>query len=422
MTDQIKEIKTAVTKIVEQKTAAMSTELETKNAEIAELKTSVDEMKNLQADMESKMAEIGTSATTDTSKFDRKAANEALRTAMDAKTSKGPVEIKALTIGGAGGESLAIDDELGRSIIERARETVVILGAVGSKSVGSVNYRELVLATYPATDETGENTTLAGADWSATATQTYVEVVMKVGKQYAKPQITHEAAADPHIDLMAHLETLLSAEIGRYWAQQVLAGDGSANQINGILHDGKDAGATGHLDTRDLTDDGTKGESWKSTLTRDPNVFPILPTGVATGFPATASAFIDLLIDATIVVPSAYLGNSSWTMNRRTQGAIRKLKDAEGRPLIQFEGGMFNLLGHPMQLEDYMPNAAAESFPIIFGDLNSAYRLCDIDENYLIDPYSTDGAVVVKTSSRKGSLIGNNDAIVVIMATDKDGE
>ena len=93
-------------------------------------------------------------------------------------------------------------------------------------------------------------------------------------------------------------------------------------------------------------------------------------------------------------------------MNRKTQAVLRKLKDADGKALLQFEAGAFTLLGHPVVLEDYMPSPAAESFPIIFGDLNSAYRLCNIDENYLIDPYSVDGATQIKTSSRKGSLIG----------------
>lgn len=421
MTNNVKEIKSAVTSIVETKNAALTKELELKSEQIQSLESNLNETKNLMADLEAKMTNITVQVPKDEG-FDVKAASDVLRKAMNKDTATGQVEIKALTIAGAGGESLAIDDELASTIIERARENVVILGAIGSKNVGSVNHREMVLATYPDVSETGENTTLAGADWSATATQTYTEVVMKVGKQYAKPQITDEAASDPHIDLYGHLQTLLTAEIGRYWALQVLGGNGSANQINGILHDGKDAGTTGHLDTRDATTDGTKGESWKDAATRSPSVYPIIPTGAAATLPAAASDVIDLLIDATVVVPSKYLGASAWYMNRKTQAVLRKLKDADGKALLQFEAGAFTLLGHPVVLEDYMPSPAAESFPIIFGDLNSAYRLCNIDENYLIDPYSVDGATQIKTSSRKGSLIGNNDAIVVIMCTDKDGE
>lgn len=415
MTTNVNEIKDAVTSVVETKNAELVGKIETMETKNAELANQI-------ADMEAKMADgQNIQVPQGEVQFDVKQANDVLRQAMNPDTAKGQMEIKALTIAGADGEALAIDDELGRSITERARENVAILGAIGAKAVGSVNYRELVLQTYPSVGTTGENTTLAGADWSATDTQKYVEVSMKVGKQYAKPQISDEASKDPHIDLWAHLQTLLAEETARYWAQQVLAGDGGANNINGILKDNASA-TVGHLDTRDATDDGTKGESWKPVATRDVNKFPILPTGVAGGMPATAPSFIDLLIDVTVAVPSKYLSESKWYMNRRTQALVRKLKDGEGRPLLQFEGGAFNLLGHPVVLEDYMPNVASDSFPIVFGDLAKAYRLCDIDSTYLIDPYSVDGATQIKTSTRKGSLIGANDAIVVVMATDKDGE
>lgn len=130
---------------------------------------------------------------------------------------------------------------------------------------------------------------------------------------------------------------------------------------------------------------------------------------------------MDKLIDMSAVVPSRYLGAAAWYMNRKTLAAVRKLRDANELPLIQFEEGGFTLLGHPVVLEDYMPNAASDSFPIVFGDMKSAYSLCDIEETYLIDPYSVDGAVQIKATSRKGSIVGKNDSIVVLMCTDKDG-
>jgi len=416
----INEIKSAVKTIVEEKNAEFETELKAKNVALeeknTELETVLNEVKNNQADLEAKFAETAIQTKDVEDKFDIKAANVELKKAMSGDKQ---VEIKALAIGGTGGEALAIDQELGRVVIERARENVAILGAVGTKSVGSTDYRELVLKTYPATAAQGEQ--IAGVTWTSTATQTYVEVKMKVGKQYAKPQISDEAVADPHIDIFAHLETLLAEEISRYWATQVLGGNGSANQIKGILYDGSDAGLTGHMDTRDPTIGGIQGESWKTAAIRNPEVFPVIPTATIGAFPVLDKDFMNLLIDATVVVPSKYLANSKWTMNRRTLGAIRKLRDTQDRPLVQFEAGNFNLVGYTVMLEDYMPDPAVDSFPIIFGDLKSAYNLVNIDESFLIDPYSTDGAVVVKTSVRKGSLIGNNDAIVVIQATDKNG-
>ena len=61
-----------------------------------------------------------------------------------------------------------------------------------------------------------------------------------------------------------------------------------------------------------------------------------------------------------------------------------------------------------------MPDVAADSLPIIFGDLSKAYALCNIDENMIVDPYTLDGAVQFKHEQRKGDIVQHNDAIVIV--------
>ena len=58
-----------------------------------------------------------------------------------------------------------------------------------------------------------------------------------------------------------------------------------------------------------------------------------------------------------------------------------------------------------------------KNFPVIFGDLSKAFALCSIDDHFLVDPYSADGGVTIKYSSRKGDLVQNHDAIVVLRTT-----
>lgn len=381
---------------------------ETKFAEIEDQLTKANEanaeMKNLIADLEQKSAPVVTETSVEEVKFDQKALNEKLRTIFtgDKGTDLANVDTKALAVGGTGGEALAIDEELGRRVIERARENVAILGLIGSKSVSSVNYREMVLRSYPGTAKGVEN--VAGTNWNATATQKYEQVVMQVAKQYAKPQITHEAAKDPHIDLMAHLESLLAEEMSRYWALQVLFGDGKPDNLRGILSSKR-------------IDDV---ESLKSNAERDFDFYPVRFSGDADGIGGTTEAIVDNMIDMTIDVPTMYLANSKFVMNRRTMGVLRKLKvdgaspSTDARPLLQFEAGGFTLIGHSVVIEDYMPDLAANSTPVIFGDLSRAYVLIDIDDEYLVDPYSTDGVVTLKSTSRKGEIVQNNDAIVVL--------
>ena len=382
------------------------------------LNESFDEVKNIAADAEAKVASqsLNMDHKNMELQFDTKALNAKLKEvfASGEKADFATIDTKTLAIGGSGNESLAIDEELGRTIIERARENVAILGLIANKSVGSVEYREMVLRTYPGTDKVAENISGASA-WSLTGTQTYVGVAMTVAKQYAKPVISDEAIADPHIDIYSHIQTLLSEETSRYWAIQVLYGTGAANnELRGILNENA---TTGRLD-KTISIDLDAGS-------RDVNYYAAKVSAAADSIGDDVTA-IDNAIDMTTIVPSKYLSGSKFVMNRRTLGAYRKLRDTEDRPLIQFEAGGFSLVGYTVVIEDYMPNEDGtvqgtaltdKNFPVIFGDLGRAFALCSIDDKFLVDPYSADGGVTIKYSSRKGDIVQNNDAIVVLRST-----
>lgn len=400
----IEEVKTSAQAAVKEAVQEVQTkaderygELETKFKEQAQV---LEETKNMVADLEAKG---NTAPTVEVSevKFDSNLLNvklhEVFQNAKDGNKDLSLVDTKALAVGGTGGESLAIDQELGRRIIERARENVVILGLVGSKTVSSTDYREMVLRGYPATAK-GTERVPGSNQWTETGTQTYEQVVMKVGKQYAKPFISDEAISDPHIDLMAHLETLLAEEMSRYWANQVLFGDGSTDNLRGML-------SSNRVDAT---------ESLKDNNTRDFDYYPIVKSGAAATIGADAVAIMDNMIDMTVALPTQYMNGSSWTLNRRTLGQLRKLRDAEQRPLIQFESGGFTLLGFGLNIEDYWPDQAANSTPVCFGQISKAYTLINIDDKFLLDPYSQDGGVLIKTTSRKGEMVMHNDAIVLL--------
>jgi HK97 family phage major capsid protein len=390
-------------------------------AQIKSVESQVEEVKNIAADLEAKVKSAGQSVHTETNAvgFDIKALNGALRNAFakkDAQTDLSTIDTKTLSIAGAGDAQLAIDEELGRTILERARESVMILQLIGSKSVSSVDYREMVLRMYPTaatgTEQTG--TSANGDIWALTGTPTYVSVAMTVAKQYSKPLISDEAIADPAIDLYAHCQALLAEETARYWATQVLFGAGTSGQLRGILHNHD---TQGRLDIVESIN--------HNHGTRNVEYYPVVISGVADGVGDQIVA-IDTAIDMSIVVPSAYLGNSKYVMNRRTLGLYRKLRDGFDRPLIQWEAGNFTLQGYSVAIEDYMPNVdgtvsnvtvGSTPFPVIFGDLSKAFALCSIDDKFLIDPYSADGGVMLKYTSRKGDIVQNNDAIVVLRTT-----
>ena len=410
---KIEDVKSAVATGLESKAdatvvAALTAKNAEQEAEIKTLNTAVADIKELAANLEAKQAELILDTKQAEAVFDVKSASMQLKTAIQDAVSNGrPLDLKQMQTG-ADGVALGIDAELGRTIIERARENVAILGLITAKTVGSVEYREMVLANFPATGAVGEQTGNPADVWAQTGTQKYVGVSMQVAKQYAKPQISRESINDPHIDLFAHLQSLLAEEVSRYWAVQVLFGEGngSNNQLRGILST-KRFGA----------------ESFKATMhattPRGVEFYAAMKTGIADSIgdrnPTAANSAIDTVIDLTAMLPSKYLGASKFVMNRFTLAEYRKLKDLEGRPLIQFEAGGFNLSGFPIVLEDYMQNEdGTRKAPVIFGDLSKAYALCSIDDFFLVDPYTADGAITLKYEARKGDLMQANDAIVIL--------
>ncbi len=379
--------------------------------EIKELTAVVEEVKNLAGNLEQKHLALETSnaATAVDAPFDVKGANLALKEAILMSTKSGvPLNIKTVNTGADGmGVDGAIAEELGRTVLERARENVTILGLVASKNVGSVDYREMILVAFPTSSTGSEQTGNPAVAWDTTAGQKYENIAMNVGKQYAKPQISREAINDPHIDIFGHLQTLLAEEISRYWAGQVLFGDnGGSDNLRGIL-------GPQRFDSV---------QSLKATFGASPRgveFYPLMKTGIADSIgdrdPLAPNSAVDNIIDLTAFLPSKYLKDAKFIMNRFVFAEYRKLKDNLGRPLIIREEGMFMMEGFPVVMEDYMQaEAGSLKAPVIFGDLKRAYALLSIDDYFLVDPYSADGAVTLKYESRKGDMIQQNDAIVIL--------
>lgn len=84
----------------------------------------------------------------------------------------------------------------------------------------------------------------------------------------------------------------------------------------------------------------------------------------------------------TFALPAAYAQNGCWLMNRNTMGAIRQLKDGVGHYLFDAnspldKNGLPTLLGMPIVDCPDLPNIGANAYPIIFGDMQSAYIIVD---------------------------------------------
>lgn len=114
------------------------------------------------------------------------------------------------------------------------------------------------------------------------------------------------------------------------------------------------------------------------------------PYGIVTGVDAvsgdsvasvvsgtTATVTADGLIDLYFGLPTQYRRNARFIMNSGTMKAVEKLKDSQNRYLVQslVNGSLASpqfdtIKGKPVVIDEFVPDVGANTYPIIFGDLN----------------------------------------------------
>ena len=141
-----------------------------------------------------------------------------------------------------------------------------------------------------------------------------------------------------------------------------------------------------------------------------------LATGVAGGFAASDPA--DDLVDLIYAVKAGYRQNSSFVMNRKTQGSVRKLKDADGNYIWQpslTPENRATLLGFPLVEAEDMPDIGSDSYSIAFGDFGRGYLVVDrLGVRILRDPYSAKPYVLFYTTKRVGGGVQDFAAIKLL--------
>jgi HK97 family phage major capsid protein len=141
-----------------------------------------------------------------------------------------------------------------------------------------------------------------------------------------------------------------------------------------------------------------------------------LATGVSGDFPASDPA--DKLIDLVYTLKSGYRANAHWVLNRSTQAEIRKIKDGDGnyiwRPGDQ-AGQSPTLMGFPIAETEDMPDIAANSFALAFGDFGRGYLVVDrVGIRILRDPFSAKPYVLFYTTKRVGGGVQDFNAIKLL--------
>ncbi|CAN5321036.1 phage major capsid protein [soil metagenome] len=139
-------------------------------------------------------------------------------------------------------------------------------------------------------------------------------------------------------------------------------------------------------------------------------------SGASGAFAGASGA--DRLIDLVYAPKAQYRPNGRFVMNRKTVSTIRKFKDADGNYIwspATRPGETASLLGYPITEIETMPDIAANSASIAFGDFQRGYLIVDrAGVRVLRDPYSAKPYVLFYTTKRVGGGVQNFDAIKVM--------
>ena len=141
-----------------------------------------------------------------------------------------------------------------------------------------------------------------------------------------------------------------------------------------------------------------------------------VPTGAAADF-ATSNA-VDCIVNLVYSLAADYRANATFVMNSKTAGAVRKMKDLDGR--FMWSDGLAlaepsRLMGYPVLINEDMPDVAANAYAIAFGDFAAGYTIAERpDVRVLRDPFSAKPHVLFYALKRVGGDVTDYAAIKLL--------
>jgi HK97 family phage major capsid protein len=139
-------------------------------------------------------------------------------------------------------------------------------------------------------------------------------------------------------------------------------------------------------------------------------------SGAAADFPTTNA--VDCIVNLVYALEAPYRANATFVMNSKTAGAVRKMKDADGR--FMWADGLAvaeppRLMGYPVLICEDMPDIAANAHAIAFGDFAAGYTIAErTDLRILRDPFSAKPHVLFYATKRVGGDISDYAAIKLL--------
>lgn len=281
-----------------------------------------------------------------------------------------------------------VPKEVSTALEQVARTSITMRRLANVMTIGAMEYTKFV------------NLGGAGAGWvgekearAETTGPTAAEMAYTMMEVYAQPKTTQRLLDMAIIDIGAWLADEVDITFAQKENDAFINGDG-VKKPRGFL-----------------TYDKVANASWAW------GKIGYVPSGAAGAFltPTTSVSPEDAFYDLVYAMKEMYRAGGSFLMADTTQGAVRKLKDVEGKNLWApptTPEGVPTIVGKPVYTDDYMPAIAANSYSIAFADWKKAYTVVERPGVQVIrDAITEKGFVKFYTRKYVGGGLGHYEPI-----------
>lgn len=317
----------------------------------------------------------------------KKAFNAYLRHGDDEALRGLALEGKALSTAVAGDGGYLVDPRTADTVKSMLVATGSIRSIASVVTVDSSNFDVLIDRSDVGTGWVTETGSV-----SETATPLIERISIRLHQLAAMPKASQRLLDDSAFDVEGWLAEKIASRFIRSESAAFVNGDG-VDKPKGILLPAK------------VPDSAW---TWGS--------LGYVASGAAADFPTTNA--VDCIVNLVYALAAPYRANATFVMNSKTAGAVRKMKDADGR--FMWADGLAvaeppRLMGYPVLICEDMPDIAANAHAIAFGDFAAGYTIAErTDLRILRDPFSAKPHVLFYATKRVGGDISDYAAIKLL--------
>ncbi|MGZ9809876.1 phage major capsid protein [Pseudoroseicyclus sp. H15] len=315
----------------------------------------------------------------------QKAFNAYLRSGDDDGLRHLELEGKALATTGDGG--YLVDPQTSETVNSVLNATASIRAIANVVHVDASSYDVLVDHT-----EMGAGWATEASTISETSTPVIDRITIALHELSAMPKASQRLLDDSAFDIEGWLAGRIAEKFARSEAAAFINGDGS-DMPRGFLDYSQVANASWAWDKLGYVTTGADGAF------------------------ASVNAS-DAVVDLVYALGAEYRAGASFVMNSRTTGAVRKLKDNDGRFLWSdglAAGEPARLMGYPVLVAEDMPDIGSDACAIAFGNFGAGYTIAERpDLRVLRDPFSAKPHVLFYATKRVGGGVSDFAAIKLL--------